>query len=597
MPELTEDQVYCTRCGEVTDLRAMLADPTNDEDICEPCLDDMDTADCDACGDTQLTDDLTHLGDQAVCDACFGNMFACSDCDCAYHSDDARYVGNWRSERAICTDCYENDYFYCEGCDTSYSLDVYGSDGYCASCDERNGCDCDECYDGGDHHDGIRRWGDTPDLQFWDVAKQGPVQSTWQKNESVLYGKGTPAIGKYYLGMEIELSHTSGSVVSDFVSAHHHMMWATTDATVSDGYEVVTMPLTFDAWKSMFPWQAWQDDIHAKVHDQSRYSDNGIHIHISRSAFANDKGKVLASHLYRFMQFIRVNEAAAMMIGGRGTHSYCQWDQSRDAKDSMNDAKASTSTRNYERYRPINTQNRQTIELRFFDGRSDPQFMMRAIEFVRSIAEFTRGGNIRSDRTWEAYHMYITEHSDVYPEMYAYLMTNGRRLLMSALTSEHKYKDVVMPAIKADKVRQLEQVRVQRERDAEARVERQRQIDRLSDPCDCDICNEVDGIPPLLRESNVLPDDGLTITERSRIGTPPREGDLIRRYTDGNFTVSVEVSAVGTRHVYSHSFHSDMDGQYTMAHPEHGYTGDVEQSVYNTETQAYESVTLQREAR
>jgi len=577
---MTEDQELCPWCGEVTDTRAMMADPTDTDMICEPCFEDIDIRACEWCGDRDNTDSMTDTGnDEYLCNDCIGEAFECDDCSDILHTDEARYVGGWRSERVVCDDCYEGSYFYCEGCDESMSLDMYGSDGYCNECEDEDSCDCGECGNSSDDHEGIRRWGDTPDLIFHDTPFIGPVQASYQ-----LAARGQshqPAPNKYYLGMEIELSHTRGGIIADFVNKHHDMMWATTDATVDDGFEVVTMPLTFDAWRDSFPWGEWTTDIHDVVPNQEGYTDNGIHVHISRSAFANSKGRVLASHLYKFMQFIRVNEDAIMTLAGRGTHSYCRWDQQRDARDSMNDAKASTSTRNYERYRPINTQNRQTIELRFFDGRSDPVFMKRAIQFIHSVCEFTRHGNANSDRTWEVYTTWVSERNDTYPELNAYLNQKARRLLMGALTSEHRYKDQVLPRIKADKAAAKQQVRREREAQLRRDAEVRRLRDSLNTPCVCDICSGVDGIVDTCNEASA--------------GTILMPGDFIRDYMDGQFHVNVYQISTGQRHDYRHVINDvTMVGTYYMSA---GFQGDVEQDVWNTHTNSYETVTLQREAR
>jgi hypothetical protein len=391
------------------------------------------------------------------------------------------------------------------------SNDDYGGEGYCNDCyDDEDNCDCGECGYGGD--EGIRRWGDTPDLRFHDVPFIGPSPVPWMNEPyNRVHVSNAPAQGKYYLGMEIEVEDVSAHVVGSFVTRHSERMWATTDATIDNGFEIVTMPMTYGAWMETFPWDEWTNDIHNRVPDQSEYDSNGIHIHVSRAAFADAKGRPLASHLYKFMQFIRKHESAIQYLSERQGGSYCMWDQQRDARDSVKDAK---STNNYERYRPVNTQNRQTIELRFFDGRSDPTFMKRSLMFVHSLVEYTRHGKAHDKRTWEAYTTYVSDHADLYPELQAYFVSNRRRLLACALTSEFRYTDTVLPIIKRRKEQQRRELIEERNREARIRRERERAIELVDVTCQCVGCQAY-----AQRTANDMQtlDDGRTIMERATV--------------------------------------------------------------------------------
>ena len=447
---------------------------------------DEDHANCDWCGNEELRDDLDHVDGSAVCAACHESYVEeCDDCGDMQHRDDTVDVGTWRRDRRICETCYDGEYFYCEGCDEHMSVDMYGSDMYCSDCtgDDEDYCDCGECgYSG--RGEGIRPWGDAPDLRFNDIPFIGPLQSLYMRQHAPNY---SPMVGKYYLGMEIEVEETDAHTIGEFVSAHPDFMWASTDATLDNGYEIITHPTTYASWMQQFPWAEWERDLHNNVPDQAAYNSNGIHIHVSRTAFADAKGTPKASHLYKFMQFIRINEGAIQMLSGRTSSSYCEWDQHRDARDGMADAKTATSTRNYERYRPINTQNRATVELRFFDGRTDPTFMKRALGFTTSVVEFTRHGKAHDPRTWEAYVEYVSEHAELYPDLNTYLMANKRRLVFNAMTSDFKYSDKVLPDIRVRKERERRQNREAQEVRARELIERE-QLMANPAACTCSSC-------------------------------------------------------------------------------------------------------------
>ena len=454
--------------------------------------------------------------DGTVCEECYENHgFDCRDCGDINHNDESIGVGF--THRQVCQSCYESEYFYCDGCDTAWSNDVYGGDGYCDDCysdhDDEYDCDCENC--GGSGGAGIRRWGDRPELNFWHRADDGNGYDY----------SGVPKAHTYYLGMEIELED-SRDVVGPVIDEVRDHMFATTDASLDTGggVEIVTHPLTFEAWNNAFPWEWWKQHIHGAVPDQKVWNSNGIHIHVSRTAFFDKKAKPKASHLYKFMQFIQINQAGIQQLAGRNGNTYCRWDPSRDALSRLPDAKTNTSTDSYERYRPINTQNPDTIELRFFAGLSEPAFMKQCLQFVHSLVEFTRVGNFKSDRSWEAYARYVRRYAMRYPELAVYMNENSRELMVNAVSSEYNYTKTVMPDIKVLRKRAIaDRIRTQAiERERE--VERARIINNTPD-CGCRYCererNGTLGVPYPDQWYDELPNNTTPerIRERNRLIT------------------------------------------------------------------------------
>jgi len=277
------------------------------------------------------------------------------------------------------------------------------------------------------------------------------------------------------------------------------------------------------------------------------------------------------------MQFIQVNEDAIMMLAERGTVSYCEWSQHRDGTSRMLDAQEATSMNNYARYRPINTQNRATIELRFFDGRTDPVFMKRSLQFVHSLVEFTRNGGAKQPRQWEDYTAYVEQHGGMYPQLSNYLDANKRRITASAVVAEMRYVENVMPRIKQSRVRALEEARAVREYE----VERQRVRDSVREnppTCDCDACTNFGNRAPLTDSQHVA------------------VGDQLRTYVTGGFHVVVTRTDAGTRHAYRSVAEPTWYGNYNMTTE---FEGDVQLEVYENNGWSGETrpITLEREAR
>ena len=401
----------------------------------------IETVECSWCGESTPVDGPVVLGYGLFCPECASNYACtCGICSDIIHSDDAYHIENYNS--TVCGNCYSEWYFHCEGCEVSWHVDsMSGYDpGYCQDCSGD---------DGEYTSDGIRRWGDRPELRF-------------HSSVEVSY---TPLAKQYYMGMEIELEE-SGHIVGEVMHKVEEHMWATTDASLytGGGVEIVTHPHTLEAWNDTFPWDMWERDIHSMVPDQEPYNSNGIHIHVSRSAFNNDKGRMIPSHLYKFMQFIQVNQDPVQRLAGREGNNYCQWGAERDAVSRLSDAKPNTSMSNMERYRPINTQNPTTIELRFFAGLSDPAFMRRSLHFVHSLVEFTRKGNFKSDRSWKAYVGYVRSRALRYPELAAYLNENATLLDAHATIALNRYTLEIKPRIK-EQIRQKRAAAMRREQE------------------------------------------------------------------------------------------------------------------------------------
>jgi len=440
-------------------------------EVCAWCDAEVTEEDMDN-GDYRIT-----IQQDGICIECYESEGTdCYDCEGIVHETFAVLIGY---HYQVCEDCYYESYFFCEGCDERMHNRHWAADGYCSSCYDHGDCDCGECH--GNEHEGIRSWGDQPDLMFWNKVDDGGLG--WDYNY-------TARANTWYMGMEIELEQAGfiGQVMHE-VTDH---MWATTDSSLDSGVEVVTMPHTFEAWNDVFPWDWWRREVHDKAPDQEQWDTNGIHIHVSRSAFKDSKGKDRASHLYKFMQFIQVNEGGIQELAGRNGNTYCNWGQQRDGETRLSDAKKATSTDSTQRYRPINTQNGSTIELRFFAGLSDPAFMKRALQFTHSVVEFTRTGGFKKDRTWESWVEYVEQNSSLYPELDLYLAMNKRRLMVKAVTSELYYADKVKPMLKQRRKEREE--RKQREQRRLA-LEQSRQVleaapyeVNIIDACTCHAC-------------------------------------------------------------------------------------------------------------
>jgi len=421
----TEEEVLieCADCGDKATQEIVSNEWTVNADfadICEACGDSY--VSCTYCGELSHEDNVYCIRDEALCDDCFvDHTTDCNDCGDRMFLDDSTWIESDGCH--VCDRCVE-DYFYCEGCDTMYHIDYYGHEGYCGGCSE------DEYGEDADSYPNVRRWGDKPDLQYVD--------------KEVSY---TPKANAWYMGMEIEVEHSNDAVSNAL--PHLGKVWGTTDASLDSGIEVITHPGTFDAWMngSVVDWAQWQTRLHGMVSDQGQYNTNGIHVHVSRTAFNDGKGRRKASHLYKFMQFIDKNKYVMQLLAGRENQSYCQWDTQRDGPTRVKDVKGNRSPY---RYRPVNTQNRDTVELRFFNGLTDPTFMKRTIQLIHAMVEYTRTAKVTDKRDWSAFVEYVDARKDMYAELWQYIDLSVSALLSCAVESESEYLNEVMPKVRAN---------------------------------------------------------------------------------------------------------------------------------------------------
>jgi hypothetical protein len=75
-----------------------------------------------------------------------------------------------------------------------------------------------------------------------------------------------------------------------------------------------------------------------------------------------------------------------------------------------------------ERFSAVNTQNRTTIELRFFRGTMNPKGVLSAIDLAHSMVEYTR--ELRLDEvklgalSWDWFCDYVESNNGLYPDLY-----------------------------------------------------------------------------------------------------------------------------------------------------------------------------------
>jgi hypothetical protein len=341
--------------------------------VCEGCQDEA-VSSCEYCGDTGFQHGQISYRDEMLLrrhNIYPRNFFFTED-----------------TNETLCSDCS----WHCD-CGNSYAIEE----------DYLDCCQMDSQY--------VHNYSYRPTMLFHELEDNSLVTS--------LYGKP----GQLFMGVEIEIAKLS-LYSSDFVESLNRkqkdFVYLKDDASIgADGAELVTMPATLEAFAEVFPFDEL-DDVRNLGARSFAYSSCGFHIHVSRSAFS-------ATHLWRFVKFQLNNPALCQFIAQRETSSYATWDYEESERSSLPDYVKGKKS-NGRRYLAINFQNAQTVELRYFKGNILKNAILKNLEFVQSVYDYTKNmsiSNVMQGGLRESnYHAWLEQH-DAYKNL-KYFIANSQ---------------------------------------------------------------------------------------------------------------------------------------------------------------------------
>ena len=155
------------------------------------------------------------------------------------------------------------------------------------------------------------------------------------------------------------------------------------DGSLDNGFEIVTEPMTYGyilANKDKFT-EAFKRLVNAGAY--SFNSDTtGFHIHLSKAAF-KDK-----THMLNFAKIIYEDEKFSSKIAQRSGNSYCYYLNDEDKKH-IDDTIKRCIERGGDRYRAVNFNNTNTVEVRIYKGNLAFDSCLIYIQHVVSIFHYT----------------------------------------------------------------------------------------------------------------------------------------------------------------------------------------------------------------
>ncbi|MET8149122.1 hypothetical protein ACIBSW_39710 [Actinoplanes sp. NPDC049668] len=295
-------------------------------------------------------------GRQAVCGGCqqpyFGDRCLtcrrCARCRVLAAEHDTATTVRGSTICLSCRDCY---YWQCSSCE-GWNRDSDRCGNSCV-------CYCGNCDDCDDRASDFR----------------GLVHDYAYRPRPVFYGRGP-----LFLGPEIELEIIGGDgyrcaeIASEALEGLGYLKH---DGSLSAGFEMVGHPMAYDWAIENFPWPMLAE---LRRHGAEATDATGIHVHVSRAGFSS------VPHTYRWMKFIYRNETDVVRLARRQAPSWAAF-----RPEDRRAVKHYVKGQGYgDRYRAINTNNPDTLELRVFAGSLDPDVIKAAFAFAAASVEYTR---------------------------------------------------------------------------------------------------------------------------------------------------------------------------------------------------------------
>ena len=213
-----------------------------------------------------------------------------------------------------------------------------------------------------------------------------------------------------FFGIELEVERMEKSETSrgDMAKKIENKGWYfKNDASLNNGFEIVTHPLTFSYIKhSAKDFESTLNELSNNAYNSYNANTCGMHIHISKKAFGTWQ-------LYKFMKFFAENVPFIVAISQRKLEKLQQWANVEDEDDNAIMFKAKRKDGNFKRYVAINLQNIATIEIRIFRGTLNFQSFMKNIEFSHALFMFTKESKIITLESFKEYISNSCEYSNL----------------------------------------------------------------------------------------------------------------------------------------------------------------------------------------
>ncbi len=304
-----------------------------------------------------------------VCPECVsgGSFFECADCGDTFHENLSG--GSNTNDDSVCQGCGEN-YFHCDGCNSTCHNDDYGEGGNCRECSESEGSDLINGYN---HHPTPRFHGEGRHygVELETVVKTGDLHDAAERTLDLLG--------------------------DDFA-------YLKSDSSLDGGvgqFEIVTHPATLPVHR-----ERWEKFLAHRPKGLVSHDAGccGLHVHVEKAGLSD-------LEIFKMVAFVNAasNREFVEAVARRASERYAKLDPNKRAKDVVSPPK--------DRYEAVNLQNDDTVEFRIFKGTLNRDSFFRSLEFVDAVTEFAKAPDvpIRAVHGTGAFFRFVMGRQGEYP--------------------------------------------------------------------------------------------------------------------------------------------------------------------------------------
>lgn len=359
------------------------------------------------------------------------NTFICACCHKEYPLSQCQEVGN----DCVCPHCLEEETVVCSSCGERIWNDDNAGDGdtpLCGRCYDRyyTSCSrcgvllaCDSARYAGDDDEGFPLC----DACYTRTAQEYAIQDYYYKPDPIFYGAGPR-----FFGVELEIDEAGESTrnarkLMEIANGRgQDRLYCKHDGSLSDGFELVTHPMTLEYHENQMPWA----EILAQAVDMGYTSHQagtcGLHVHVSRAAFGNTEAEQDAA-IARVLYFFEKNWEELLRFSRRTQRQLDQWaaryGYKEQPREILEHAKKGCHGG---RYTCVNLQPSETIEFRIFRGTLKYNTLVATLQLVNRVCDvaiFLSDDELKA-MSWSAFAAGCTQ-----PELVQYL--KERRLYVN----------------------------------------------------------------------------------------------------------------------------------------------------------------------
>jgi hypothetical protein len=313
-----------------------------------------------------------------------------------------------------CQRCTSNDAHWCDLCDTYFTGYTFGTDDsndtMCERCYEDNTTYCEDC--------------DNTYLNGCDVDHDGDsrlIHDYSYRPDPIFYKLPSEDSNRLYFGIEIE-TEVRGQDYSERTTAAEYasrleverLAYLKSDGSLECGFEIVTHPMSH-AYMTNVDNPLW-NVLTTLKRDYNMMSWGtrtcGLHVHISRNGFSG------GSHQHRFLQLVYNNKEFYELLAGRSASHWAKFDDVVDPDTGKKTFKGKFDRHGSDRYSAVNTNNRNTLEMRIFRGSLNPRFVKSAVNLAHASVEYTRVMSVQEVRDNALSTLKFVEYIESKPDLY-----------------------------------------------------------------------------------------------------------------------------------------------------------------------------------